>query len=217
MPEFDRKRALNNLNAQRRALKKKGADPTDMKDYFGISNTVPFGSLKDAELKRLYDNYKSAPTVQVIRGTILPTKYVRAHNVWYGADKRGNVGAPYVKSYKKALNTNFMTQDKTLADTRKRASKFNTYTQDRYVEALEMYGLADVAKGVNKMSQEEFWKFVRAGKGINAYEIFVRTDGEGNLVYDEQSEELIYNNLESIVELYEEYKPPSRRRKRPSK
>lgn len=159
---FNRKAARDRLNRQKNRLKSKGASPAEIGDYFGVPFGVPFGTLSNDDLKTIIDRVDKTPRVTVKDGYIFPERYIKARKIW---DSEG-IKQPLVKGYKRALETGFIKQDKTLSDTLKRAKQRQRQYIDAYAKGLRNLGLNDIANRVEKTSYKNIRRFVLSGQGL---------------------------------------------------
>lgn len=201
MGDLNRRKILSALNKQRNRLRKKGAAPTEISAYFGYPEDKPFSKIDDDyRLKAFYDEYKNKPIVKVDNGAILPEKYIRYHDYWF---KNGST--PRKTSYKSAMESNFMSA-KDKKDLQRRKREFDLLTKQRYIDAVYIAGGSKrVANGIKRMSTDNFWKFVKESGGLLSYEVFVVTDGEGNLISDDIQKSVDKNRIESLEELYDKF------------
>lgn len=192
--DINRDQVRNRLNKQRSRLRKRGASPSEISDYFGIPSTVPFGSLSNNDLKTILDRVNKLPTVTVIDGYIYPTRYISARKIW---DSKGS-RAPLVKGFKKALDTNFIKQDKTLDDTRRRFKDFERNFVNLYADQVENLGLKDIADEIRKSSYKKLKRFIDAGMGTTDFSVFGNTNDETRSA-DEMAQDTIQEQREATA------------------
>lgn len=140
--EFDRKKARNTLNQQRRRLEKKGASDSDLQEYFGIPRSVSFGALSDTKLKQTWSRIKNYPKVTVTPlGEIRAEKYVRERRKW--DELEPDTEEPWVSSFKASMRSNLFVN----------SAKANAANRSKRQAALRetLYGAA-LAKGHKKLA-----------------------------------------------------------------
>ena len=198
MTPKERTAIRSRLNKQRNRLKKKGASPVEMQQYFGLPNAVKFGDLDDHKLKSISDLVKSRPVVTVLEGHIYPTKYIRHHNEWF----KGNT-TPKVSDFYRSLLSPLM-KDKNIKSVRARKAEFDQKVRGNYIAAIEDLGLSHAADVLSKMPDKDFWKFVQASGGAIGYEVFVTTNlDEGQSHTRDSIRQASIDSLNSLILRYE--------------
>lgn len=191
-------REVKRLERQRQRLKRQGASPSDLYQYFGITQSTSFRKLNDRQFRTVVDNYNKQPAVTVRGNHIYPTRYVRNFNAWFGT----NTTQPMRQGYARALQSNFM-NDRNLNQLRKRKKTALQAAVNNYADAVENLGDKQLAKKIRKMDNKNFWDFVNGSHGAMSFNNIVYRDK-----YSQDSQENDFfdeDTIRTLNELYDDF------------
>lgn len=213
MTPEERRKTIKYLNSRRESLRKKGADPANVSQYFGGNGAfVNFSKLSDSQLARFKDRVRSQPRVTVVQGSIYPVSYVSNRKY---LDKTEGY-QPLVKDYEKAIKSPLSTM--TNKEYRKHRAKVEKEAKESYKKAIrEAFGgleegtgrLDEILKFIDKLSRKDFAQFLdvvdtRLGFSAIKYAIIQKgliKDIEGDLdTFDRQ-----YHELNILYSLYKDF------------
>lgn len=181
--EFDRKKARNSLNQQRRRLEKRGANPDDLQEYFGIPRSISFGALSDAKLKQTWERIKSYPPVTVTSlGQIRASKYVRERLKWDALQPDNS--DPWVSSFSASIRSNLFTSS-AKANAAKRMKRESTLRETLYGAALAK-GHVKLANAVKNLSWKDLRKLLDESAGVFSVHLVPSPSGQRAIADYEQ-------------------------------
>lgn len=208
MADFNRKKARNTLNKQRRRFEERGASPSEIADYFGVPYATQFGKLSDTDLKILSDKVAKMPQVKVMNdGRILPTRYINSFNEWFSAESLKE-RPPMRSGLASAMASNFMTQDRVLKDTKKRKLAVTKKAQKAFSLGLKEIGVEkNIVDSISKLKPDDFWKIFKVIKRQSPTEnLFVTVEGDAKVDFSDSDLEKRNKEAEKISNIFKQFK-----------